>query len=189
MAAPVRKLLGSKSKARVIALSNNAAAENEMTKPSAIIAGRALPVCPTDAPSRIGNIGSVQGAAIGDDAGEQGKNEIEHRKSTERRAHLGPCGRDAQQSFGMSGWRVTSGLIRGRHVFVRRFNTPKRKATREGGIPSGSLEVTWEVGRSGRLETLEDQHNLPIFPPDVVDCFICFVAPGLRPPGCRRRRP
>src|SRR6266702_2772737 len=63
MAAPVRKLLGSKSKMRVIALSNNAAAENDMTKPSAIIAGRIFPVWPTDAPSRIGSIGSVQGAA------------------------------------------------------------------------------------------------------------------------------
>ncbi len=63
IAAPVRRLLGSKSKMPVIALSNNAAAENEMTKPSAIIAGRALPVWPTDAPSRIGSIGSVQGAA------------------------------------------------------------------------------------------------------------------------------
>src|ERR1700694_2035452 len=63
IAAPVRRLLGSKSKMRVIALSNNAAAENDITKPSAIIAGRILPVWPTDAPSRIGSIGSVQGAA------------------------------------------------------------------------------------------------------------------------------
>src|SRR5271169_146284 len=62
-AAPVRRLLGSKSKMRVIALRANAAEENEMTKPSAIIAGRSLPVWPTDAPSRIGSIGSVQGAA------------------------------------------------------------------------------------------------------------------------------
>ena len=31
---------------------------------------------------------------------------------------------------------------------------PKRRATRLGGIPAGSLEVTWELGRkSGRLET------------------------------------
>src|SRR5467141_4974325 len=63
IAAPVRRLLGSKSNARVIALRANAAAENDTTKPSAIIAGRILPVCPTDAPSRIGSIGSVQGAA------------------------------------------------------------------------------------------------------------------------------
>src|SRR6266852_6039231 len=63
MAAPVRSTLGSKSKMRVIALSNNAAAENYRTKPSAISAGRAFPVWPTDAPSRIGSIGSVQGAA------------------------------------------------------------------------------------------------------------------------------
>ena len=34
-----------------------------MTKPTAIIAGRTLPVWPTEAPSRIGSIGSVQGAA------------------------------------------------------------------------------------------------------------------------------
>src|SRR6266436_5537266 len=63
IAAAVRKLLGSKSNTRVIALRANAAAENDMTKPSAIIAGRILPVWPTDAPSRIGSIGSVQGAA------------------------------------------------------------------------------------------------------------------------------
>src|ERR1700730_12073250 len=49
---------------RLIALSNRATAENEMTKPSAIRAGRSLPVWPTDAPSRIGSIGSVQGAAM-----------------------------------------------------------------------------------------------------------------------------
>jgi hypothetical protein len=42
---------------------SNAAAENQITKPSAIIAGRAFPVWPTDAPSRIGSIGNVQGAA------------------------------------------------------------------------------------------------------------------------------
>src|SRR5258706_15322267 len=64
IAAPVRSTLGSKSNTRVIALSNNAAAENEMTKPSAISAGRTLLVWPTDAPSRIGSIGRVQGAAI-----------------------------------------------------------------------------------------------------------------------------
>jgi hypothetical protein len=63
IAAPVRRTLGSKSKMRVIALSSKAAAENDMTKPSAISAGRALPVWPTDAPSKIGSIGSVQGAA------------------------------------------------------------------------------------------------------------------------------
>src|SRR6266404_9748793 len=63
IAAPVRKLVGSKSNTRVIAVKANAAAENDMTKPSAIIAGRILPVWPTDAPSRIGSIGSVQGAA------------------------------------------------------------------------------------------------------------------------------
>src|SRR6476620_1616684 len=48
---------------RVIALTANAVAENDRTKPSAIIAGRILPVWPTDAPSRMGSIGSVQGAA------------------------------------------------------------------------------------------------------------------------------
>src|SRR5258705_7005152 len=63
IAAPVRKTLGSKSKMRVIALSNKAAAENDRTKPSAIIAGRAFPVWPIDAPSSMGSIGSVQGAA------------------------------------------------------------------------------------------------------------------------------
>src|SRR5260370_2675370 len=63
IAAAVRSTLGSKSKRRVIALSSNAVAENDITKPSAIIAGRALPVRPTDAPSTIGSIGSVQDAA------------------------------------------------------------------------------------------------------------------------------
>jgi hypothetical protein len=63
IAAPLRRLLGSKSNRAVIALSNNATTENEITKPSAIIAGRALPLRPTDAPSRIGSIGSVQGVA------------------------------------------------------------------------------------------------------------------------------
>src|SRR6266478_7051963 len=62
-AAPVRSTLGSKSNTRMIALSANATIENDITKPSAIIAGRALPVWPTDAPSRIGSIGRVQGAA------------------------------------------------------------------------------------------------------------------------------
>src|SRR6266436_3175774 len=62
-AAAVRSTLGSKSNTRVIALSANATIENDITKPSAIIAGRALPVWPTDAPSRIGSIGRVQGAA------------------------------------------------------------------------------------------------------------------------------
>jgi hypothetical protein len=56
-------MFGSKSNTRVIALSSNATIENDITKPSAIIAGRALPVWPTDAPRRIGSIGSVQGAA------------------------------------------------------------------------------------------------------------------------------
>jgi hypothetical protein len=63
MAAPLRSTLGSKSKMSAIALNNNAAAENDVTKPRAIIAGRTLPAWPTDAPSTIGSIGSVQGAA------------------------------------------------------------------------------------------------------------------------------
>jgi len=61
--AAVRNTSGSESKARVIALSSNATIENDITKPSAIIAGRALLVWPIDAPSRIGSIGRVQGAA------------------------------------------------------------------------------------------------------------------------------
>src|SRR6478736_9581493 len=61
--AAVRRVLGSKSNTRVIAPSANATSENDITKPAAIIAGRALLVWPTDAPSRIGSIGSVQGAA------------------------------------------------------------------------------------------------------------------------------
>src|ERR1700738_2655078 len=62
MAAAVRSTLGSKSKIRVIALRAKAAAENEITKPSAISAGRALQVWPPDAPGRTGSIASVQGA-------------------------------------------------------------------------------------------------------------------------------
>ena len=53
--------MGSKSNTRVIAPSSNATIENDITKPSAIIAGRTLPVWPTEAPSRIGSMGSVQG--------------------------------------------------------------------------------------------------------------------------------
>ena len=92
MTALVRRLLGSKSKMRVAALSNNAAAENETTKPSAINAGRALPVWPADAPSRIGSIGRVQGGGDGDDAGEQGKKEVEHQQDPSN-VPGGPCGR------------------------------------------------------------------------------------------------
>jgi hypothetical protein len=44
MAAPVRSTFGSKSNARVIALSSNATTENDIAKPSAIMAGRALRV-------------------------------------------------------------------------------------------------------------------------------------------------
>src|SRR6266478_748620 len=64
IAAPVRSRLGSKSKMRVTALKASATTENDSTKPSAIIAGRSLLVWPTEAPSRIGSTGSVQGAAI-----------------------------------------------------------------------------------------------------------------------------
>src|SRR3984893_2110580 len=64
MAAALRSTLGSKSKMRVMALSNKAVAENDRTNPNAIIAGSALAVWPTDAPSNIGSTGSVQGAAI-----------------------------------------------------------------------------------------------------------------------------
>jgi hypothetical protein len=64
IAAALRSTFGSKSKTRVIALSSKATAENDSTKPSAIMAGRALLVWPTDAPSRIGSTGSVQGAAM-----------------------------------------------------------------------------------------------------------------------------
>jgi hypothetical protein len=63
---------------RVIAPSANATRENDSTKPSAIITGRVLLVWPTDAPSRIGSTGSVQGGH-GDDTREQRENEAEHR--------------------------------------------------------------------------------------------------------------
>src|SRR5262245_13630029 len=64
IAAALRSTLGSKSNTRVIALSASATSENDTTKPSAIITGRALLVWPTDAPRRIGSIGNVQGAAM-----------------------------------------------------------------------------------------------------------------------------
>src|SRR5438034_28581 len=124
MAAPVRKLLGSKSKIRVIALSNNAAAENDMTKPSAIIAGRILPVCPTDAPSRIGSIGSVQGAAT----------VTTPASSASTRFSIG---RDPSSSDGPSQWRGEA-LRTPRHLFVRlRRNGRKNRATRRGASHPG----------------------------------------------------
>ena len=48
---------------------------------------------------------------------------------------------------------VTSAAFRQRHVSVRFFRVSrtesgaKRRATRLGGIPAGSLEVTWEARR------------------------------------------
>ncbi len=63
-------------------VSSSATAENDSTKPSAIMAGRGVPLCPIEAPSRIGSIGKVQGAAMVSDAGEQSKNEIEHRTAS-----------------------------------------------------------------------------------------------------------
>src|SRR5258706_4299924 len=146
IAAPVRSTLGSKSNTRVIALSNNAAAENEMTKPSAISAGRALLVWPTDAPSRIGSIGRVQGAAIVTTPASSARTRlnIELDPSGSLVRALRPC--ELVWSFGMPRRCVTRAIFGSRHVFVRLLRMPQTQSDPEGGIPSGSLEVL------GRLE-------------------------------------
>src|SRR5712692_5394519 len=141
MAAPVRKLLGSKSKMRVIALKANAVAENDMTKPSAIIAGRILPVWPTDAPSRIGSIGSVQGAAtvITPASSARTRLNIEHDPSNDPG---GPCGHGGRLS-GLSERQAKRYLARP-HVFVRlsqvrkpRRRDPRYRTTRRGASRPG----------------------------------------------------
>src|SRR3984893_16611824 len=89
IAAPVRSTLGSKSNTRGIALNANATIENDITKPAAIIAGRALLVWPTDAPSRIGSIGRVQGAATVTTPASSAKTRLNigsvHQRSRQRR--------------------------------------------------------------------------------------------------------
>src|SRR5260370_4149689 len=106
MAAAVRSTLGSKSKMRVTALRARATAENDMTKPSAIIAGRALPVWPTDAPSRIGSTGSVQGAAMVTTPASRARTRLNigiHRMT----AAPGLAATGTQASFGVRGCTVT----------------------------------------------------------------------------------
>src|ERR1700688_3387700 len=125
IAAPVRRLLGSKSKIRVIALNSKAVAENEMTNPSAIIAGRILPVWPTDAPSRIGSIGSVQGAAT----------VTMPASSARRRFNINGTHRSARIRAGTAVLRrralnVTSAASRIRELVAS--GAPKRRATRRG---------------------------------------------------------
>jgi hypothetical protein len=64
IAAAECSVAGSKSKIFAIAFRSSATAENESTKPAAMAAGRILLLCPTEAPSRIGSTGRVQGAAM-----------------------------------------------------------------------------------------------------------------------------
>ncbi len=64
--------------ARVSALSNSATKENEMTKPSAIAAGRSRLGWPTEAPSRIGSTGRVQGAAIVATPASRARTSVQH---------------------------------------------------------------------------------------------------------------
>ena len=54
--------------------------------------------------------------------------------------------------FGIPGQGVTSTARRQRHVFVKKSagsipapSGPQKQSDPEGGIPSGSLEVTWKV--------------------------------------------
>src|SRR5258708_4522261 len=132
MAAPVRSTLGSKSKMRVIALSNKAAAENDSTNPSAINVGRAFPVWPTDAPSRIGSIGSVQGAATVTTPASSARTRL----NIERDPLNGrPCGRPrALRSFGKPGRSVTPAASRVREgKFNLNAGRPQTQSDPEGG--------------------------------------------------------
>src|ERR1700722_16248362 len=142
MTALVRRLLGSKSKMRVAALSNNAAAENETTKPSAINAGRALPVWPADAPSRIGSIGRVQGAATVTTPASRARKRLNISRThrTLRAGHA--AAREFDRFFGMPGRGVTliASRIREPPAEGRSFTAEglQIQSDPEGGIPSGS---------------------------------------------------
>src|SRR6266513_1036465 len=126
---------------RVIALSSKAAAENDMTKPSAISAGRALPVWPTDAPSKIG---SVQGAATVTTPASKARTRLNIEWSHERsRRALWPR-RTSQWSFGTRGEALPREASRVREALTGTKATmprPQIQNDPEGGIPSGSLEV------------------------------------------------
>src|ERR1700737_764763 len=129
---------------RVIALSNSAVAENEITNPSAIIAGRILPVWPTDAPSRIGSTGNVQGAAMVTTPASKARTRLSI-FSVRRTIPRGLCGHEHAHR---SSRRWGEALRRRRHVFVR-FQTSswrlvgpamlssiaRSKATKQSGFP------------------------------------------------------
>src|SRR3984893_7406408 len=104
-----------------MALSSNGTAENEITKPSAISAGRALPAWPTDAPRRIGSIGSVQGAAMVSQPASRAKNEVEHiRQDPSQSSHLRlAVASELVGSFEAARRGVTRVEFGPRHVFVR----------------------------------------------------------------------
>ena len=65
------------------------------------------------------------------------------------------------------------------------------QTTRLGGIPAGSLEVTWRFRNSNLISNglgegwfrrccvVEQRCSGRVFPGDVADCFICFVAGNL----------
>src|SRR5260370_34570344 len=125
---------------RVIALSNSAVAENEITNPSAIIAGRILPVWPTDAPSRIGSTGSVQGAAMVTTPASKARTRLSIlsvRRTIPARA-LRPYA--CPSFFETLGRGVTPAASRVREASQNR-NGSQKQSDPEGGIPSGSLEV------------------------------------------------
>jgi hypothetical protein len=112
--AALRSTSGSKSRMRVMALRNSATVENDRTNPSAIDAGRMLPVCPTDAPSNMGSIGSVQGAATVTIPAAKART----RSSIERDPRTSETWSDTPAPS-----RISAGgreaLLSSRHVFVR----------------------------------------------------------------------
>src|SRR5712691_8621194 len=180
MAAPVRRTLGSKSKMRVIALSSKAAAENDMTKPSAISAGRALPVWPTDAPSKIGSIGSVQGAATVTTPASKARTRLNIEWSHETipaglvaTADVSVVFRTQGEALPREASRVREALTGAKATMSR----PQIQNDPEGGIPSGSLEVLWKVRRSvgHKIGVADCRCNSQVFPGDVANCFNCFV--------------
>jgi len=170
----VRNMFGSKSKARVIALSNNATMENDVTKPAAIIAGRALAGMADDAPSRIGSIGSVQRRGDGDDTRKQS----DERELSIRSVHQVPVAPDGRAGSVMffrddGRGRYACLVACGVNVHVRLAGSnlttrPPYRATRLGGIPAGSLEVTWEV-RTSKTASASLDHQTSVALLDCID--------------------
>src|SRR4051794_37196255 len=142
-----------------MAPSSSAVAENEMTKPSAIIAGRRCELRPIEAPSRIGSIGSVHGAAM----------VRMPARAAKRSSSMGHSWRGSRGQFGMSEAVVTP-----RHAFVTGVLLPQLSAPNTKR-PGGGHPVR-VVGGLGRFnETVCELYRREVFPPDVVLCFNCFV--------------